>query len=132
MATIGLDTSVVVRLLTGLPSRQAAAAKERLEQALDAGDVMWVTDLVIAEAYHALHHHYDVPRNEAQKLLLALVTSGVVQLDPGDSVSALAPAEGVGLVDRLIHARHRARGAVTLTFDRRQAKLEGAETLTAQ
>lgn len=36
---------------------------------------------------------------------------------------------GVGLVDRLIHSRYRALGAVTLTFERTQGALEGAARL---
>jgi hypothetical protein len=33
------------------------------------------------------------------------------------------------MVDRLIHARHRALGGVTVTFERPQSRLEGAERL---
>jgi hypothetical protein len=36
-----------------------------------------------------------------------------------------------GVVDRLIVARHRALGATTATFDRRQARLEGGVLLRA-
>ena len=65
MTALGLDTSVVVRLLAVLPEGQALRARARLEQALDAGETVLVTDLVIAEAYHALHHHYRMPKAEA-------------------------------------------------------------------
>jgi predicted nucleic acid-binding protein len=129
VATIGLDTSVVVRLLTGLPRKQSQAAKARLERALDEGDVVFVTDLAVAKAYHALQHHYGVPKLEARELLLRFVTSGVVELDPRSSVSALSETGGAGMVDRLIHARHRALGGVTVTFERPQSRLEGAERL---
>ena len=131
MAIVGLDTSVVVRLLTGLPQKQMQAAKARLERALDDGDEVVVTDLAIAEAYHALHHHYGVPKPEARGLLLRFVTSGVVGLDPQSSVTALSETGGAGMVDRLIHARHRALNAITLTFERPQSRLEGAERLEA-
>lgn len=126
---LGLDTSVVVRLLVGLPERQAVRAKERLEEALDRGETVLVTDLAIAEAYHALQHHYGVPKPEATELLRRFVSSGVVRLEPESSLPVLAERGGAGLVDRLIHARHRGQGAVTLTFERRQAQLEGAEQL---
>ena len=129
MTTLGLDTSVVVRLLVGLPADQSTRARERLEQALEAGTRILVTDLVIAETYHALHHHYGMPRQETRALLERFVSSGIVKLDPETSLPALAQATGAGLVDRLIHARHRALAAVTLTFDRRHAQLEGAERL---
>jgi predicted nucleic acid-binding protein len=129
MTMLGLDTSVVVRLLVGLPEGQAARAKRRLEEAMDEGETILVTDLAIGEAYHALHHHYEVPKPEARELLRRFVSSGVVLLLPETSLQALAPSGGAGLMDRLIHARHRAEGAVTLTFERRQSRLEGAEAL---
>jgi hypothetical protein len=40
-------------------------------------------------------------------------------------------ATGAGLADRVIHARYRGLGAVTVTFDRRQSELEGAVRLKA-
>ena len=129
MTILGLDTSVVVRLLVGLPEGQAARAKRRLEEAVDRGETVVVTDLVIGEAYYALHYHYGMPKPEARELLRRFVSSGVVRLSPETSLHALAPAGGAGLMDRLIHARHRAEGAVTLTFERRQSRLEGAEAL---
>ncbi|HVR29969.1 MAG TPA: PIN domain-containing protein [Thermoanaerobaculia bacterium] len=131
MTALGLDTSIVVRLLAGLPETQALRAKQRLEQALDEGQMVVVTDLVVAEAYHALHHHYGVPKREAVALLHRFVASGVVELEPASSVPVLGERGGAGFVDRLIHARHRALGALTLTFERRQSRLEGAERLAA-
>lgn len=107
---IGRDTSVVVRLLVGLP------------EAL-------VSDLVVAETYFALQHHYAVPRAEAQAILRRFITSGVVRLEPAASANALIAAGGAGLVDRLIHLRYRSLGAITLTFERRQGNLEGAVRL---
>jgi hypothetical protein len=129
VAIVGLDTSVVVRLLTGFPPKQFRAAKARLERALDEGDAVLVTDIAAAVAYHALQHHYGVPKSEARGLLFRLVTSGVVALDPPGSVNVLSETGGAGMVDRLIHARHRTLGGITLTFERSQSRLEGAERL---
>lgn len=126
--TIGLDTSVVVRLLTGEPSTAARAAARRLEAAADAGERVVVCDLVVVEAYHALHHHYGVPQAEARALLRRLLVSGVVHPEPAEMVPALTAA-GAGLADRVIHARYRGLGAVTVTFDRRRGALEGAVRL---
>jgi predicted nucleic acid-binding protein len=116
--TLGLDTSVVVRLLVG--------------RALDAGDTVVAIDLVLAEAYHALQHHYGMPPMEARLLLLRFARSGVVQVEPATAAVALVATDGAGLVDRLIHQRYRAAGAVTLTFDRRQGRLEGAVRLSGR
>jgi predicted nucleic acid-binding protein len=126
---IGLDTSVVVRLLVGEPVTQADAARRRLTAAFESGELVLVSDLVAAETYHALHYHYAVPKAEARALLRRFLDAGLVTLDPEASLAVFAPAGGAGLVDRLIHARYRSLGAVTLTFESRQARLEGAEQL---
>ena len=130
---IGLDTSVVLRLLIGEPRVQMEIARRRIESALIAGELVVVTDLVVAEAFHALRHHYGVPETVALGRLREFLNSGVAHVDPPGVREALGPgARGqAGLVDRLIVARHRALGATTATFDRRQARLEGGVLLRA-
>jgi predicted nucleic acid-binding protein len=128
---VGLDTSVVLRLLIGKPATEARVARERLKDAHERGESMVVTDLVIAETYYALHYHYGVSKTEARAKLLAMAGSRVVTLSPPEAISALGPSTGAGLVDRLIHARHRGSGAVSWTFDRKLAALEGAVRLVA-
>lgn len=85
-----------------------------------------MTDLVLAEAYFALHHHYGLAKNEARSHLRRMAGSGVLTVVPPEAVTALDPSSGAGLADRLIHARHRSEGALTLTFDKKMAVLEGA------
>jgi predicted nucleic acid-binding protein len=126
---IGLDTSVVVRLLVGLPESQARRARRRLEGAVESGESVVVSDLVIAETYYALQHHYAVPKGQARAILRRFVGSGVVSLEPHSAVGALEAAGGAGFVDRLIHLRYRSLGAITLTFEQRQGSLEGAVRL---
>ena len=130
---IGLDTSVVLRLLIGEPRAQAEVARRRIERALIAGEKVFVTDLVVAEAYHALRHHYDVPQTVALSRLQDFFGAGIVQVDPVEAAEALGQGTRghAGVVDRLIVARYRALGATTATFDRRQASLEGGVLLRA-
>jgi predicted nucleic acid-binding protein len=120
---------VVVRLLVGLPEVQAAAARRRLERAVERGEPVFVSDLVLAESYHALQHHYDLPKAEARSILHRFATSGTVAVDPLEATAALESRPGAGLVDRLIHARYRSLGVVTTTFERKQGALEGAARL---
>ena len=127
--SIGLDTSVVLRLLTGQPAADARLARARIERAHAAAEVVLVTDLVLAEAYFALHYHYGQSKEEARSQLRRMAGSGIVTVVPPEAVTALDPALGAGLADRLIHARHRAEGAITLTFDRKMSALEGAVRL---
>lgn len=115
---LGLDTSVVLRLLIGLPADHAVIARQRLEQAHADGDQVIVIDTVIAEAYHALVHHYRIEKSQARALLHRMVTSGTVLPEPAELVTALEPSLGAGVVDRLILHRHRSIQASTITFDR--------------
>lgn len=127
---IGLDTSVLVRLLVGEPVAQAEVARSRVRLAVDRDEAVVVTDLVVAETYHALHHHYGIPKDQALALLNRVLTSGVVRPEPPELPATLAGAGGgAGVVDRMIHLRHRRSGGITVTFDRQQAALEGAERL---
>lgn len=126
---LGLDTSVVVRLLIGAPASQVEVARRRIERAVTAGEHVLVSDLVVAESYHALRHHYAVPEGETVGRLRQLLESGVVRLEPDGAIAALTTGRGEALVDRLILARYRSLGAVTLTFDRKQGRLEGATRL---
>jgi predicted nucleic acid-binding protein len=54
--SLGLDTTVVLRLLTGQPVAEAAAARRRLEQAVADQEDIVATDLVLSEAYFALQY----------------------------------------------------------------------------
>lgn len=128
---IGLDTSVVVRLLVGLPEAQARTARRRLERAVEDGERVVVSDLVLAEAYYALQHHYGVPKSEARSILHRFASSGTVEVDPIQAVAALELKPGAGLVDRLVHARYQSLGVATTTFERKQGALEGAIRLRA-
>jgi predicted nucleic acid-binding protein len=130
---IGLDTSVVLRLLIGEPRSQMEVARRRIERALIVGEKVVVTDLVIAEAFHALRHHYGVPERVALRQLQEFLRSDVVHADPPGAGEALGQGTRgqAGVVDPLIVARHRALGVTTATFDRRQARLEGGVLLRA-
>lgn len=129
--SLGLDTSVVVRLLVGEPEAQYRAARERLQRAHAEAETVLVTDLVVVEAYFALRHHYDVPDAEVRAKLKQLLESGVVVARPRGMAALLDLGSPPGLADRLIHHRHAELGTSTLTFDRAQAGIEGAELVGA-
>jgi predicted nucleic acid-binding protein len=131
--TLALDTSVVIRLLTGTPPAQAERARAVIGEATTP---IAVSDLVIAEAYFALRHHYGAGHRETIQALTAMIR------DPrlvGSSVApevlaALHAGDGTrpprpGLMDQLIHADY-ARSALELvTFDRDLARLTGTRLL---
>jgi len=123
----GLDTSVVVRILTEDPPEQALAAAMWIAEKRAHGHAPWVSDLVVAEAYFALQTHYNVPKNKALAALRALLESGDVKptgraLDVLRSLDHPASAKP-GFVDRLIHAEMLSMGGKLATFEKSAAKL---------
>jgi predicted nucleic-acid-binding protein len=128
--TLGLDTSVVVRLLVGEPAEQALAAQRAIESE-PRGSVA-VSDLVIGEAYFALRHHYAVPHRKAIAALTALISDPRIRCTGiAERVLATMPEKdaGAGLIDRLIHGGYESEGMVLLTFDRGAARLPGGQLL---
>jgi predicted nucleic acid-binding protein len=130
--TYGLDTSVVMRLLTGDPQHQAEVAATFLVESKAAGDRLLVTDLVIAEVYFALYSKYKVPKAEALQKLREFVESGEVETGATLEVLRtpnLASAKP-GFVDRLIHATYSNDQARLVSFEKSISKLAGAKVLS--
>jgi predicted nucleic acid-binding protein len=130
----GLDTSVVLRLIVGEPEPQADRAARFLTEALDVGDSLIVSDLVLCETYFALHTHYDVPKREAIKGLTQMLTEGPVTAVDGSPIlnvlkaSAKGPQKP-GFVDRLIQAQYEALQADTVSFEKASRRLPRTRVL---
>lgn len=126
---IGADTSVVLRLLIGLPEDQATQARELL---MHGGEPLAISDLVVGESYFALRHHYEVPHAEAIDALIALLSdSRIYPTGVAPSVLVTASDESApGLMDRLINADYDRAGAGFVTFDRAAGRLQGATLLS--
>lgn len=130
----GLDTSVTVRLLTGVPEAEAEWARAALAEA---PDPVVVSDLVVAETYFALRHHYGVPHLEAVKALHAFlsdprVRSAGVAWQVLSDPSIRVPKPRPGMIDRLIHADYTRDAVHLLTLDRDLARLPGIRLLGRQ
>lgn len=132
---VGLDTSVVVRLLTLDPPELASSALNYLRERQAAGDTVCVSDWVLAETYYALQHHYSVPKKEAIEALRKLTTSsGVKVSETAATVLALPSLESArpGFIDRLIHRQYMQEGASEVaTFERSAHKLPHVRVLDA-
>ena len=128
----GLDTSVVLRLLTGTPEDLAQCALAEMQQRIARGDTLFVSDLVVTEAYFALQHHYGMPKAEALALLADFLHErGVTAMGAALAVLAtpnLATANP-GFVDRLIHAEYRRHAGEMLTCEKAAGRLPGARVL---
>ncbi len=131
---VGLDTSVVLRLLTGQPEAQTQRAVKFVEEATAGGSALVVSDIALCEVYYALHWHYGVPKRSALRAILAMLRAGPVRAMSGSPIEdvlqkALSSSAKPGFVDRLIHATYRDTGATMVSFEKAARKLEDCKTL---
>ena len=126
-ARIGIDTSVLVRLVTGQPLEAYAYCVDGLRELVEGGAEVFASNQVIGEAYVACQHHYGVTSADARLELSRALRSGLVAPQNGQAIiEALAASGGPGLFDRLIADDYSRSGMETLTLDKRMAALPKA------
>ena len=129
-ARYGIDTSILVRLLTGDPEEGFNSVVRALTSLIDDGAEVFASNQVIGEAYIALQHHYSVSRADAHLALATVLTSGLVTPQNGAGViTAIQTTTGCGLLDRLIANDYHRAEMVTLTLDRKMAALPDVRRL---
>ena len=127
---IGIDTSILVRLVTGEPPDIHAYCLEHLSELVAGGVGVFASNQVIGEAYVTTQRHYGIAKEDARAGLLDALTSGLVAPLNGPAVlEALSAAGGPGLFDRLIANDYAHAGLQTLTLDRGMAFLPDARRL---
>ena len=126
----GIDTSVLVRLITGSPPDAYAHCVKRLSALVVSGAEIFASNQVIGEAFVAVRHHYGVAAVDARSELSKALRSGLVAPLNGQSVmEALAASSGPGLFDRLIADDYSRVGLEVLTLDRKMAALSDVRQL---
>lgn len=120
--TAFLDTSIVVRYLTGDPPQMA----ERAARILDGEEELILTDVVLAETAYVLTSFYRVPRRTAVDTLIDLILKRNVSLHGREKTTAIEamllcrPSKRVSFVDALVWSLARASGLGRIyTFDDR-------------
>ena len=125
----GLDTSVVVRLISGLPENDAQLVAKRIATDILGGIVFTVSPLVLSEAYYALQHHYGFAKTEAISTLHSLIpTKGIEAscwLEEIFGIDNLASAKP-GFVDRMIVGEYAEDGLATYSCEKAFARLPNA------
>ena len=127
----GIDTSVLVRLVTAEPEPDFRRCVDELRVLVEEQDAeVFVSNQVIGEAYIVLQHHYDISASDARSALADVLTSGMAAPMNGQSVvMALRSSGGPGVFDRLIADGYSHAGLETLTLDRQMASLPGVRRL---
>ena len=127
----GIDTSILVRLVTGDPEADYERCVRKLTRLVEQDDAeIFASNQVIGEAYIALQHHYGVSKIATRAALATVLRSGLVAPLNGPPVfAALAANTGCGLLDRLITDDYRRANLNTLTLDRRMAALDTSQIL---
>lgn len=127
----GIDTSILVRLLTGDPKAGFDHSVRKLTHLVEKEDAeIFASNQVIGEAYVALQHHYGISKNDARAALADVLGCGlVVPLNGNNIIDILKLKTGCGLLDRLIADDYHRAGLVTLTLDRKMASLPDARSL---
>ncbi len=127
----GIDTSILVRLLTGEPREGFLDCVARLIALVEhEGSEIFASNQVIGEAYVAVQHHYGVSKTDARAGLLEVLRSGLLSpLNGRAVVEALGAPGGPGLFDRLIADDYTRAGLEVLTLDRRMATLADVRCL---
>ncbi len=123
-----------MRLLTGQPLDLAATARHYMAETEQAGAKVFVSNLVILEAYFACQHHYGMAKDAVLTGLLRLLSlpTFVVhpQLLPLLATEGLATAKP-GFIDRLIHAEATTARLPLVTFEKAAARLPHTQLLQA-
>ena len=127
----GIDTSILVRLLTGDPEAEFDRCVRRLRALVEDDDSeILASNQVIGEAYIAVQHHYGVSKPDARAGLLDVLRSGLIApLNGYSAVAAIGSSSGAGLLDRLIADDYARAGLTALTLDGKMSSLPGAQRL---
>ena len=126
----GIDTSVLVRLVTGDPADLYAYCVDELSKLVGRGDEVLASNQVIGEAYVAIQHHYGIDKGAVRAELRRTLRSGFVAPMNGRTVIELLGASGgAGVIDRLIADDYTQRDLQVLTLDQRMTSIRGARRL---
>jgi predicted nucleic acid-binding protein len=116
-----IDTSYLVRYLTGDPLRSA----ERARRVIEGSSAVLLSELVLLETAHVLRTLYGVPREALIDSLLAFLRrENVRTLDRSkdllsEALALCRPSGRTSIADALIWAQVASAGVPIYTFDRR-------------
>ena len=127
-----LDTNVLIRYLVGDVPEQADAARALIDELIP-DDPGFICREVVLEVAWVLERSCRFTRPQIAEALMDLTASDTLVVEHSDDVAAAAyrfRQGGVGFSDLMIlRAAERADSTPLQTFDRRLARMQGAELL---
>jgi predicted nucleic acid-binding protein len=127
-----LDTSLLLRFVTGEPEELAKKAFSVFREAEEGRFLLKVHPLVVAEAFYTLVSFYKAEKGEAAETLLALLDRPGVEVPEGDAVFQgiqEAGKGGLSFVDAFLLFRSGEKGEGVATLDTRLRKRAGAKAI---
>jgi predicted nucleic-acid-binding protein len=131
--SISLDTSCVLRLLVAQPLDQYFIIAHLLDEHRASQGAVHVSDLVLAEAYFALHTFYSMTKADALASIANFARLSGITITPVASATLALPnlaSAKPGFVDRLIHGASHAAGHTLVTFEKAAKKLPDTVVLS--
>ena len=125
----GLDTSALMRILTGEPQHLAREVGSLARQIIESGGVLHVSDTVVSEAYFAFQQHYRKTKEEAIYGLETLSKTPGFLFSEGAKAALAQPNAAhmsPGLVDRMIASDYSAQGLQTISCEKSFRRLPAA------
>lgn len=132
MTNYGVDTSVLVRLVTGEPEKDFKATVTYLEKlhVEKPTALVFASNQVIGESYIVLQQFYGLTKKESRSAIASALHSGYLKPQNGREVIALLEEySGPGTIDRLIAQESKTNGQILLTRDRKLAKLDKVQLI---
>jgi predicted nucleic-acid-binding protein len=126
---IGLDTNVLVRLLTGDDHAQAQKSRTLVEKHADQDGALFVSDVVVAELAWTLDRAYGLGRKDIARAIGALAENATLGFESREVLRharELFDGSKAGFADCLILAKAISAGCDSLaTFDKSMRALPG-------
>ena len=130
---IGLDTNLIVRLVTSNDPKQAEAVRRLLNASCTPDHPGFINRAVLCELAWVLKRRYGYPRAMIAEVIVALYRTPALLLEDADllpNALRLYTTSRADLADILIALTNRVAGCtVTFTFDRRAAEIAGFQAL---
>jgi predicted nucleic-acid-binding protein len=128
---IGLDTNILVRLLTRDDEAQAQLARALFDAHADEDGALFVSDVVLAELVWTLERTYGLERTAIAETIGALLDNATLAFESRSILKqahVLFLTEKAGFADCLIVAKAQATGCeLFVTFDSAMRGLPGVQ-----